>query len=120
MRGTSGWISHMRWRPVLGLVAGIVLMVTVVLLPRGKGFGQFSSDLGPAEDVAGGMPHVPSAGPSFMVLHTFAGSPTDGAHPDAGLIQDAADNLYGRLTSADLNPTRAPTEARLLVEWSSS
>jgi uncharacterized repeat protein (TIGR03803 family) len=30
----------------------------------------------------------------FTVLHTFAGSPKDGAHPAAGFIQDSAGNLY--------------------------
>lgn len=29
------------------------------------------------------------------VLHSFAGSPTDGAAPDGNLIRDAAGNLYG-------------------------
>ena len=39
--------------------------------------------------------HVPPAAPSFVVLHSFAGYPTDGASPVAGLILDAAGNLYG-------------------------
>jgi uncharacterized repeat protein (TIGR03803 family) len=29
------------------------------------------------------------------VLHTFAGRPTDGGNPSAGLLRDAAGNLYG-------------------------
>jgi len=32
---------------------------------------------------------------SFTVLHTFAGYPTDGGNPEAGLLMDAAGNLYG-------------------------
>ena len=30
-----------------------------------------------------------------IILHSFAGSPTDGANPVAGLIRDAAGSLYG-------------------------
>ena len=33
------------------------------------------------------------------VLHSFTGSPTDGAAPAAGLIRDKAGNLYGTTTS---------------------
>jgi len=32
---------------------------------------------------------------SYMVLHSFAGAPTDGEVPDAGLRMDKAGNLYG-------------------------
>lgn len=32
---------------------------------------------------------------NFMILHYFAGPPSDGAFPDAGLIMDQAGNLYG-------------------------
>ena len=38
----------------------------------------------------------PSAqGQTFKVLYSFAGYPTDGAQPAAGLVMDAAGNLYG-------------------------
>ena len=38
----------------------------------------------------------PSAqGQTFKVLYSFAGYPTDGAQPAAGLLMDAAGNLYG-------------------------
>src|ERR1700693_92219 len=44
-----------------------------------------------------------SAGPlaqaqTFTVLYSFAGYPTDGAGPDAGLLMDASGNLYGTTT----------------------
>ena len=41
------------------------------------------------------LQHVPPAAPSFMVLHSFAGPPTDGSYPLAGLIRDGVGNLYG-------------------------
>ena len=41
------------------------------------------------------LKHVPPAAPSFTVLYTFAGPPTDGAQPFAGLTLDVAGNLYG-------------------------
>ena len=36
-----------------------------------------------------------SAAGQFTVLHNFAGFPSDGANPDAGVILDARGNLYG-------------------------
>ncbi|MGD0183322.1 MAG: hypothetical protein ABSC15_26225, partial [Terriglobales bacterium] len=32
---------------------------------------------------------------TFTVLYSFAGYPTDGAGPGAGLLMDASGNLYG-------------------------
>ena len=64
------------WQPRIGLVAALVLMSVVML--------------GGQE-----LKHVPPASPSFTVLHSFTGFPTDGEIPAAGLVQDGAGNLYG-------------------------
>jgi uncharacterized repeat protein (TIGR03803 family) len=69
--------SRIPWQPLIGLLAGIVLVSVVVLS------GQE-------------LKHVPPASPSFVVLHSFDGA--DGWLPSgggAGLIQDALGNLYG-------------------------
>ena len=68
--------SRIRWQPLVGLVAGIVAVSVVALSGEG-------------------LKHVPPAAPSYTVPHTFGGSPTDGAGPLAGLVRDAAGNLYG-------------------------
>jgi uncharacterized repeat protein (TIGR03803 family) len=68
--------SRIHGQLLIGLVAAIVVMSVVVLS------GQE-------------LKHVPPAAPSFIVLHTFAGFPTDGDTPSAGLLRDAAGNLYG-------------------------
>ena len=68
--------SRIPWQPVIGLVAAIVAMSVVVLS------GQE-------------LKHVPPASPTYTVVYTFAGPPKDGAVPYAGLIRDAAGNLYG-------------------------
>ncbi len=36
-----------------------------------------------------------SAGGKETIVHSFSGGPTDGAYPLAGLVEDAAGNLYG-------------------------
>ena len=66
--------SRIPWQPLIGLVAAIVVMSIVVVS------GQE-------------LKHVPPASPTFVVLHRFTGA--DGASPIAGLIRDAAGNLYG-------------------------
>jgi uncharacterized repeat protein (TIGR03803 family) len=66
--------SRIRWQLLIGLVAAIAVMSIVVLS------GQE-------------LKHVPPAAPSFMVLDSFTAA--DGAQPLAGLIRDAAGNLYG-------------------------
>ena len=68
--------SRIRWQPVIGLVAAIVVM-SMVVPSRGQ------------------LHHVPPAAPSFTVLYSFPGYPTDGWQPYAGLARDAAGNLYG-------------------------
>jgi uncharacterized repeat protein (TIGR03803 family) len=58
---------------------------------------------------------------TFTVLHTFAGYPTDGAVPEAGLLMDASGNLYGtttfggnvNLTSCDYASTGCGTVFKL-------
>jgi uncharacterized repeat protein (TIGR03803 family) len=37
----------------------------------------------------------PAPAQTYKVLYSFAGYPTDGGEPDAGLLMDAAGNLYG-------------------------
>jgi uncharacterized repeat protein (TIGR03803 family) len=67
--------SRIPWQPLIGLLAAIVVM-SVVLPSRAQ------------------LHHVPPAAPSFMVLYSFAGHPTDGEFPEAGLVRDGAGNLY--------------------------
>jgi uncharacterized repeat protein (TIGR03803 family) len=62
------------WQPLIGLLAGIVVMSVVALS------GQE-------------LKHVPPAAPTYVVLHSFDGA--DGASPRGGLILDAVGNLYG-------------------------
>jgi uncharacterized repeat protein (TIGR03803 family) len=71
------------------LVAAIVLLSVVVLS------GQE-------------LRHVPPAAPTYSVLHYFAGPPTDGALPQAGLIRDVAGNLYGTTTLGGATSTCDP------------
>jgi uncharacterized repeat protein (TIGR03803 family) len=67
---------RIHWQPRIGLLAALVAMSVVML--------------GGQE-----LKHVPPASPSFTVLHSFTGPPTDGELPLAGLVQDGAGNLYG-------------------------
>jgi uncharacterized repeat protein (TIGR03803 family) len=68
--------SRIPWQPLIGLLALIVVMSVVVLS------GQE-------------LKHVPPAAPAYIVLYSFAGYPTDGSFPTAGLLRDASGNLYG-------------------------
>jgi len=77
MRQNSGWISRSRWQRVIGFVAAIVVMSSVVV-SRAQ------------------LQHVPPAYPTYIVLHSFGGA--DGGGPWGGLTQDAAGNLYGTTT----------------------
>ena len=70
--------SRIPWQPLVGLVALIVVMSMVVVS------GQE-------------LKHVPPAAPTFVVLHSFAGPPTDGAFPYAGLIWARQAISTGRL-----------------------
>ena len=68
--------SRTYWRPLIGLLTAIVVMSVVVLS---------------GEE----LKHLPPVAPSFAVLYSFGGYPTDGTNPQAGLLRDAAGNLYG-------------------------
>jgi len=46
-----------------------------------------------------GAASVLSAGGGERILHFFSGSPTDGSNPYAGVLRDAAGNLYGTTLS---------------------
>ena len=83
---------RIRWQLLIGLVAAIVVMSMVVLS------GQE-------------LKHVPPAAPSFMVLHSFAGP--DGAIPYAGLLRDAAGNLYGTTSGGGNEANGVVFELRL-------
>jgi uncharacterized repeat protein (TIGR03803 family) len=82
---------RIHWQPRIGLVAALVAMSVVVLS------GQE-------------LKHVPPGAPSFAVLHSFTGPPTDGTNPVAGLVRDAAGNLYGATPD---NPYAAGTVFKL-------
>ena len=69
------WISRMRWRGASGAVAWVVGLGLVVV--------ETSS----------------AQAPTFKVLYTFMGS-SDGGGPYAGLVRDAAGNLYGTAISS--------------------
>jgi uncharacterized repeat protein (TIGR03803 family) len=43
-----------------------------------------------------------ASGYNFQVLYTFGGTTTDGKEPNAGLIRDAAGNLYGTTVSGGI------------------
>lgn len=44
-----------------------------------------------------------SSSGTFMLLHSFVGSPSDGETPDGGLIRDAGGNFYGTTHSGGAN-----------------
>jgi uncharacterized repeat protein (TIGR03803 family) len=63
------------WRALIGLLAAVMSMVVP---SRAQ------------------LHHVPPAAPTYIVLHSFAGQELgDGRLPRAGLLRDAAGNLYG-------------------------
>jgi uncharacterized repeat protein (TIGR03803 family) len=82
--------SRIHWQPLVGFAAAIVVMSVVVLS---------------GEE----LKHVPPAAPSYTVLHTFAGYPTDGANPIAGLIRDSAGNLFGTTVRGGAGQDCVPT-----------
>jgi uncharacterized repeat protein (TIGR03803 family) len=74
--------SRTPWRPMLGLLAAMVVM-SVVVPSRAQ------------------LHHVPPAAPTYIVLHSFDNA--DGATPYAGLIRDGAGNLYGTTSNGGAN-----------------
>ena len=75
--------SRIQRQLLIGLITGIVVMSVIVLS------GQE-------------LKHVPPAEPTFTVLHSFAGYPTDGTAP-FGVLGDAAGNLYGTTFNGGAN-----------------
>src|SRR5579872_648845 len=39
----------------------------------------------------------------YTILHAFAGYPTDGGNPEAGVIRDSAGNLYGTTSEGGIS-----------------
>jgi len=53
-----------------------------------------TTDSGGSNEISGTVFKIDTAG-NETVLHSFAGGPSDGCHPDQGLVMDNAGNLYG-------------------------
>jgi uncharacterized repeat protein (TIGR03803 family) len=66
---------------------------TLALDPKGNIYGATPSGGDPTCDCGVLFKFVPGKG--MMVLHTFTGSPSDGAYPYGGVILDSAGNIYG-------------------------
>lgn len=107
----SGWLFGVAWLCTAAIAPQPLSAQTLTVIHTFKGgatdgaapFGTpllydgnlYGTTKGGGASSAGTIYEVNFASRNEAILHAFAGAPSDGAGPLAGLIQDSAGNLYG-------------------------